>query len=88
MYEVIHTRTVTRLMSSPCKTKCEDYNKIGCKSKRDYVDRCNVEWTLKYCNGSLLSETIIDGQNDKDIFKNDCNNNHKEYCEMKHKLPD
>ena len=67
MYEMIHTRTVTRLMSSPCKTKCEDYNKIGCKSKRDYVDRCNVEWTLKHCNGSLLSGTIIDRQNDRYI---------------------
>ena len=74
-------------MQSPYKTKCFDYNKIGCKSRRDCVDRCNVEWAFKHCNGSLPSGTIIDRHNDKDVFK-ECNDNNKEFCEQKHKSPD
>ena len=76
------------MMPSPYKTKCLDYNKIGCKSRSDCVDRCNVEWALKHCNGSLPSKTIIDRYNDKDTFNNDCNDNYKEYCEQKHQSPD
>ena len=75
-------------MSSPYKTKCFNYNKIGCKSRRDCVDRCNVKWAFKNCNGSLPSETIIDRHNDKDIYKGTCNDNAKKYCEQKHKSPD
>ena len=75
-------------MPSPYKTNCVNYNKIGCKSRRDCVDQCNVEWALKHCNGSLPSETIVDRHNDKDIFKYGCNDNHKEYCEQKYKSPD
>ena len=74
-------------MPSPYKTNCVDYNKIGCKSRRDCVDQCNVEWALKHCSGSLPSDTIIDRHNDKDIFKDRCNDNHKEYCEQKYKSP-
>ena len=87
-YVAKYTRTETHLMPSPYKTKCLDYNKIGCKSRRDCVDRCNVEWTLKHCNESLPSWTIIDRHNDKDTFKDECNDNYKEYCEQKHKSPD
>ena len=75
-------------MPSPYKTNCVDYNKIGCKSRRDCVDQCNVEWALEHCNGSLPSDTIIDRHNDKGIFKDRCNDNHKEYCEHKYKSPD
>ena len=75
-------------MSSPYETNCFDYNKIGCKSRRDCVDRCNVEWALKHCNGSLPSNTIVDRHNDKDIFKGKCNDNYKGYCEQKHKSLD
>ena len=74
-------------MQSPYKTKCFDYNKIGCKSRRDCVDRCNVEWAFKHCNGSLPSYTIIDRYNDEYIFKGRCDND-KEFCELKHKSPD
>ena len=66
-------------MPSPYKTNCFEYNKIGCKSRRDCVDRCNVEWALKHCNGSLPSGTIVDRHDDKNIFKDECNNNHKEF---------
>ena len=83
-----YTRTVTHLIPSPYKTKCFDYNKIGCKSRRDCVDRCNVEWPFKHCNGSLPENTIIDRHNDKDTFKSVCNDNHKEYRQQKHKSPD
>ena len=76
------------LMPSPYKTKCFDYNKIGCKSRRNCVDRCNIDWALKHCNGSLPSRTIIDRHNDKDTFKDECNDNYKEYCQQKYKSPD
>ena len=80
---------VTHLMPSPYKTKCFNYNKIGCKSRRDCVDRCNVEWTFEHCNGSFpLGYTIIDRHNDKDIFSDECNDTHKEFCEQKYKSPD
>ena len=80
-YIVKYTRTVTNLIPSPYKTKCLDYNEIGCKSRRDCVDRCNVERTFKHCNKPLPSEAIIDKHNDKDIFTDQCNNHYKEYCE-------
>ena len=75
-------------MPSPYKTKCLNYKKIGCKSRRDCVDRCNVEWAIEHCNGSLPSRTIIDRHNDKNTFKDECNDNYKEFCEQKHKSPD
>ena len=75
-------------MPSPYQTNCFDYDKIGCKSRRDCVDRCNLEWSLKHCNGSLPSETIIDRHNDKDIFKGICKDNHTEFCGQKYKSSD
>ena len=81
--------TVTHLMPSPYKTKCEDYNKIGCKSRRDCVDRCNVEWTSKNCNESLSVEnTFTDKHDDKDIFTDQCNDYYKENCQQRYKPPD
>ena len=55
-------------MPSPYKTRFFDCNKIGCKSRTDCMDRCNVEWALKHCNGSLFSRTIIDRHDNKNIF--------------------
>ena len=75
-------------MPSPYKTKCFDYNKIGCKSRIDCVDRCNVELTVKHCNGSLPSRTIIDRHNDKNIFNDICKDNYTEFCEQKYKSLD
>ena len=57
-------------MPSPYKTNCFDYNKIGCKSRRECYDRCNVEWALKHCN-SLPTNTILDKNNEiNKILKN------------------
>ena len=76
-------------MYPPYETKCFNYNEIGCKSRRDCVDRCNVEWAFKHCNGSFpLGYTIIDRHNDKDIFSDECKGNHDKYCEQKYKSPD
>ena len=83
-----YARIVTHLMPSPYKTNCLNYNEIGCKSRRDCIDQCNVEWALINCNGSLPSHTIIDRKNNKDIFKRRCNDDIKEYCKQKHKSPD
>ena len=75
-------------MPSPYKTNCFDYNKIGCKSRRDCIDRCNIEWALINCNNSSPENTIVDKHNDKDIFKGECDDNNKEFCENKYKSPD
>ena len=75
-------------MPPPYKTMCFDYNKVGCKSRRDCVDRCKIEWALKNCNGSFPSETIIDRHNDNNKFNDKCRDNYIEYCEQKHKSPD
>ena len=75
-------------MPSPYKTNCFEYNKIGCKSRRDCVDRCNIEWALIHCNNSLPEYTISDKHNDKDKFGEPCNDNNKEFCENKYKSPD
>ena len=75
-------------MSLPYKTNCFDYNRIGCKSRRDCIDQCNVKWALINCNNSLPSGTIVDRHNDKDKFKNECDDRHQEYCEHKYKSPD
>ena len=74
-------------MPLPYKTLCFDYNKIGCKSRRDCIDRCKVEMTFKNYNGSFPSETIINRHNNNK-FKDECKDNDQEYCEQKHKSPD
>ena len=38
-YIVKYTRTVTNLMPSTYKTKCFDYNQIGCKSRQDCISK-------------------------------------------------
>ena len=54
-------------MPSPYQTNCFDYNKIGCKSRSECVDKCLIEMSLKECN-SLNSFTNVDRHNDKDIY--------------------
>ena len=85
-----YSRTIVNLMPSPYKTNCFNYNKIGCISRRDCVNQCNIEWALIHCNNSLPSKTIIDKHNDKDKFDKPrlCNDNNKEFCENKYKSPD
>ena len=75
----------TYLMPSPYKTNCFKYNEIGCKSRRDCIDKCNIKSSLEYCN--TLPPTAI-------LYKHDDNNKisitcHKTYeCQAKYKLPD
>ena len=76
-------------MPSPYKTNCFDYDKIGCKSRRDCVDRWNVEFKLKHCNGLLpLRHIFVDKHINKDIFKDECDHDNKEHCEQKYKSTD
>ena len=80
-----YTRTVTHLMPSPYKTRCFDYNQIGCKSRSDCINKCHVEWTLEHCN-SLPNYFILDKHNDKNVLNESCYELH--YCEKKYKSPD
>ena len=54
-------------MPPPYQTNCENYNKFGCKSRSDCINKCNIETLLKRCNGLSLS-TNVDRHNDKDIY--------------------
>ena len=47
------TRTVTHLLPSPFKTNCFDYAKIGCKSRRDCVEKCKIKLGLSHYNNSV-----------------------------------
>lgn len=47
-------------MPSPYKTNCFDYTKIGCKSRKYCVDRCNVEWAKEHCDGKTLLNKLGD----------------------------
>ena len=58
---------MTKLLSSPYQTNCYDYNKLGCKSRNDCINKCNIELSLKLCN-SLPQFTNVDRHNDKDIY--------------------
>ena len=58
-------------MPSPYKTNCFDYNKIGCKSRRDCIDKCHIEYTMKHCN-SLPPNTILDKKDDKNNISYEC----------------
>lgn len=76
-------------MPSPYKTNCFNYNKIGCKSKTDCVDKCNIEMALKECNESALF-TNMDRHNNKDIYNwSKCSLlfNYS-VCQEKYKSPD
>ena len=88
-YILQYTRTAIHLMPSPYKTNCFDYNKIGCKSKSDCIDQCNIKWALNNCNGTLPSNTIIDRRNEKNKFEQEkCDDTHKRFCAKNYKSPD
>ena len=64
---------MTYLLPSPYQTNCLDYTKIGCKSRSNCIDKCNIKWALKHCN-SLPISTNVDIYNNKDTFSsNECN---------------
>ena len=87
MYEVKYSRTVTYLLSSPYKTNCFGYTKIGCKSRSDCIDKCNIEWSLNNCySNSLPEKTNLDINTDKDVFNGACKST--EFRKRKHKSPD
>ena len=75
-------------MPSPYKTNCFDYNKIGCKSRRDCIDKCHSDYILNYCNSSVPMGTIADNHNDKDKFTNDTKCYKTQFCEEKYKSPE
>ena len=88
MYLLEYSRTVTRLMPSPYKTNCFNYNKIDCKSRRDCIDKCHCDYILNYCNSTLPMDTIVDNNNDKDKFTNDTKCYKVQFCEEKYKSPE
>ena len=69
-------------MPSPYKTNCFDYNKIGCTSKQDCLDKCYIKLSLIHCINSLGYDLFIDKNNDKDkITSGSCNSGFKtEFC--------
>ena len=76
-------------MPAPYKTNCFDYNKIGCTSRQDCLDKCYVEWALIHCNNSLPSDAFIDKNNDKDKFTSESLNcNPSKFCIEKYKSRD
>ena len=76
-------------MPSPYKTNCFDYNKIGCTSRQDCIEKCWVEWALIYCNNSLPDKGFIDKNNDKDKFTSDSLDcNPFKFCKEKYKSRD
>ena len=78
---------ITHLMPSPYQTNCFDYNTIGCKSRSDCIDKCNIQSSLKQCN-CLPSKTNVDRHNNKDHYYNiTCSFNYT-ICEQKYKSPD
>ena len=80
---------MTNLLPAPYQTNCLDYNKIGCKSRSDCIDKCNIEMSLKQCD-SLHLYTNMYTHNDKDKYHlSKCIINlNKKICENKFKLPD
>ena len=80
---------MTKLLPSPYKTNCFDYTKIGCKSRTDCVDKCNIERGLKQCK-SLPLYTKGDKHNNRDEYKeSDCMwYFNYSICEDKYKSPD
>ena len=80
---------MTNLLPSPYQTNCFDYTTIGCKSRSDCIDKCNIEGRLKECN-SLPLWTNVDGRNGKDRYLFGICNSDFNYsiCENKYKSPD
>ena len=76
-------------MPSPYKTNCFNFNKIGCTSRQDCLDKCYVEWALINCNNSLPSDAFIDKNNDKDKFTSESLNCYPfKFCIEKYKSRD
>ena len=76
-------------MRSPYKTNCFDYNQIGCKSRSDCIEKCNIELSLNQCH-CLPHKSNADRHNDKDNYC--CTSCEKSFdyniCEEKYKSPD
>ena len=88
-HAIKYSKTINYLMPSPYQTNCYDYNKIGCKSRSDCIDKCNIESSLKQCK-SLPDKVNVDRHNDKDNYadnNNSCNFSYS-ICEQKYKSPD
>ena len=82
-----YTKTINYLMSSPYQTNCYNYNKIGCKSRSDCIDKCNIELSLKQCK-SLPNKINVDRHNNKDHYDIKLCNLSYEICEEEYKSPD
>ena len=63
--------------------------KVGCKSRSDCIDKCNIEGALKEYN-SLPLWTKMDIHNSKDGYLLGVHNDNFNYsiCENKYKSPD
>ena len=75
-------------MPSPYKTNCFDYNQIGCKSRRDCIDKCHCDYILNYCNSTLPMDTVVDRHNDNHKFRDDIKCFKIQFCEEKYKSPE
>ena len=84
MIQVKYSRRVTNLLLT-YKTNCFDYNKVGCKSRNDCIDKCHLKWSLKNCN-SLPPHTIWDRHNDQVRITKLCYD--QMYCAEKYPWPD
>lgn len=80
---------MTQLLPSPYQTNCFNYTKIGCKSRNDCVEKCNIGMTMKQCN-SLPIMTNMDINNDNDIYNYSiCTRQYNDNeCEEKYKSLD
>ncbi len=47
-HQISFTQIDTKLMPSPYKTNCFDYNIIGFKSRKDCIDSCLIEMSIEY----------------------------------------
>ena len=79
-------------MSSPYKTNCFNYNKIGCTSRQNCIEKCYAELALIQCKNSLPLFSFMDKNNDKDILTSKsllCSLFiQSKFCEDKYKLHD
>ena len=81
---------MTNLLPAPYKTNCFNYTELGCQSKQDCVDKCQIELSMKQCNNSLPLNIYVDVNNDKDVYKFSKCTYYFNYnvCEEKFKSPD
>ena len=87
-YEITYNKIVTHLLPAPYQINCFDYHQIGCKSRSDCIDKCNIEMSLKKCS-ELPVDTNVDRHNDKNINNlwKCCINYDGSVCEDKYKSP-